>query len=248
MEIEFFILLGVFISSLVSGIIGMAGGIILMALYASLLPLEIAMVLHGLTQLFSNGFRSYLHRKYILWHILPKYFLGGLLITLIMGLISFSPNKKVVFILLGLFPFTIFLKSIARQLDITKKMRPVFAGGIVTLSQLVAGASGSVLDIFFINSPLKKYEVMGTKAITQTFGHCFKIVFYFSIIQKNNFSFGISPYTVFAIVPIVFLGTFLGKLVLRNFSENYFRRLSRIIVLGMGVLLIAKGVYAYSTT
>jgi uncharacterized membrane protein YfcA len=247
MDIEILILIGVFVSSLVSGIIGMAGGIILMGIYATLLPIEVAMVLHGFTQLFSNGFRSYLHRKHILWHILPKYFIGSLIMTFLMSLTTYTPDKKIVFIMLGLFPFTIFLKDFAKRLDISKKLQPYIAGGVVTASQLTAGASGSILDIFFINSPLLKYEVIGSKAITQVVGHSFKILFYISVIQKNNFEFGISPISVALTVPVVFIGTYLGKLVLRHFNEDYFRKLSRIIVLGMGILLVLKGVYAYST-
>ena len=45
----------------------MLGGLILMGVLASLLPVGAAMVLHGLIQLTSNGYRAWLNRKDIQW-------------------------------------------------------------------------------------------------------------------------------------------------------------------------------------
>ena len=47
-------------TSVISGIFGMAGGLILMLILAQMFTVPAAMVLHGVTQFFSNGWRAVL--------------------------------------------------------------------------------------------------------------------------------------------------------------------------------------------
>lgn len=49
-----------FATSVLSGVFGMAGGLILMGVYATVLPVATAMVLHGTTQIAANGMRAVL--------------------------------------------------------------------------------------------------------------------------------------------------------------------------------------------
>ena len=46
------------VTSFISGILGMAGGMILMGVLLALLPLPAAMLLHGISQLTANGWRA----------------------------------------------------------------------------------------------------------------------------------------------------------------------------------------------
>jgi uncharacterized protein len=48
----------VIVTSMISGVFGMAGGLILMLILGQLLSVPAAMVLHGITQFFSNGWRN----------------------------------------------------------------------------------------------------------------------------------------------------------------------------------------------
>ena len=48
----------VLFTAFLSGIFGMAGGMILLGLLLAMLPLAQAMLLHGITQLASNGWRA----------------------------------------------------------------------------------------------------------------------------------------------------------------------------------------------
>lgn len=247
MDLNIVLPIAVFLTSLLSGIFGMAGGLILMAIYTSLLPIEIAMILHGYTQLFSNGFRSYLHKESIQWHVLPLYLLGSVCITGILLMTHYKPSKQMVLILLGIFPFTFLLKGLSNQMDITKRFRPFLSGAFVGAAQLLAGASGSILDIFFINSKLSKFEIMGTKAMTQTIGHVFKILFYALLIKKVDLTTGsLTMTSIILIVPLVFLGGSLGKSILHKFSEQKFRSFSKGIIMILGVYLFFQGVHAFT--
>ena len=61
--------IGVLVTSIISGILGMGGGMILMGLYGLLLTVPVAMVLHGVTQFAANGSRAWIHRRAIRWAV-----------------------------------------------------------------------------------------------------------------------------------------------------------------------------------
>src|SRR3982750_1930574 len=66
------------LTSFISGILGMAGGLILMGILLALMPVPAAMMLHGITQLASNGWRAALWRRHIDWRVFRGYLYGSL--------------------------------------------------------------------------------------------------------------------------------------------------------------------------
>ena len=63
-------------TSVLSGLVGMAGGVVLMAILINVLPVSSAMVLHGVTQFTANGSRTLILRRFLLWQLLPGYMLS----------------------------------------------------------------------------------------------------------------------------------------------------------------------------
>ena len=80
------------ITSIISGVLSMAGGMILMGVFGFLLSVPAAMVLHGVAQAFSNGSRVWLHRHHIRWSVLLPYTLGALVVLAIFSLTAFVPD------------------------------------------------------------------------------------------------------------------------------------------------------------
>ena len=79
------IVLCVFATSVLSGLVGRAGGVILLALLVATLPTASAMIMHGLIQAVANGSRVWFIRKHVQWRLMPLYFAGVLVIALIFG-------------------------------------------------------------------------------------------------------------------------------------------------------------------
>ncbi len=65
MLIEIVIVVAVVLTSMLSGVLGMAGGILLMALLVSLKSIAAAMIIHGVVQGTANGSRALLLRRHI---------------------------------------------------------------------------------------------------------------------------------------------------------------------------------------
>lgn len=231
-------------TSLVSGIIGMGGGMILMGVLSILLPVKKAMILHGVTQFAANGSRAYIHRKHIHWQILPTYIVGALLSFAIALSLSIVPSKEFILTAIGLFAVAAVLLPRTFPIDIQNKKSSLSCGFIVTFAQIFAGASGPVVDIFMSNSSLKRHEVIATKAITQTLGHLIKLAYYGTLIQMSSEqldSDALQSWFLATAVISACAGSRLGKCVLDKLSEGQFRQWSRFILLVIGLLYLVKG-------
>ena len=66
----------VFGTSALSGVFGMAGGLILLGFLLAWLPATTAIAVHGVIQLGANGSRAFLSRHYIDWRIVGWIVLG----------------------------------------------------------------------------------------------------------------------------------------------------------------------------
>ena len=135
------------LTSIISDALSMAGGVILMGVLSLLLPVSAAMVLHGVAQTASNGSRVVFHRTHILWPVLIPYLIGTLAAVAIFTVFIFVPQKVLIFIGVGLFPFLSLAIPDRLNLDIEHPVVATICGFLVTATQLVAGASGPVLDL-----------------------------------------------------------------------------------------------------
>ena len=91
-------------TSAISGVLGMAGGMILMGVLVSILPVASAIIIHAAAQFVANASRAILHRRSIVWRAMRHYAAGAAAGTLLMSLFFFVPDKATVFLLLGILP------------------------------------------------------------------------------------------------------------------------------------------------
>src|SRR5204862_7883256 len=92
-------------TAFLSGLFGMAGGMILIGVLLTLMPLPTAMVLHAITQMASNGWRALLWRAHIRWRPVFVYLIGCALALALWSLTRYVPDKPVALLMLGLTPF-----------------------------------------------------------------------------------------------------------------------------------------------
>ena len=237
------VLLSVFGTSLLSGILGMAGGMILMAILVSLLPVSAAMVAHGVVQATANGSRTWFLRKHIQFAILPAYLTGAAISFTLFSVLAILPDAALVLILIGMFPWLARGVPMLKGLDVTRTPTAGACGLLVTSAQLFAGASGPLLDVFYLNSPLTRYQIIATKAFTQALGHLIKLVYYGVVIGVS----GTLPlWLLLAAMLASLLGTRTGTHLLIYLSERHFKRISGAVILTIGTACIIQGVLRLS--
>ena len=237
---QLIIIVSVLLTSILSGILGMAGGMILMAILVSLLSVAGAMLVHGAVQLTANGSRAWFLRAHIQWQIFPLYLVGATIALLSFWALLVVPNAGIILILIGAFPFIARLTKRLQGLDVTRPITAAVCGLVVTAAQLFAGASGPLLDVFYLNSPLNKQQVVASKAITQALGHLLKLIYYGLLVGVSE---DIPLWFYVVAMATAVLGTRIGTRILERFSEAAFRAWSGRVILTIAAACIARGTY-----
>jgi uncharacterized membrane protein YfcA len=230
--------LSTLVTSFISGILGMAGGMILMGVLLALLPLAAAMMLHGVVQLASNGWRALLLRRQIDWRVTAGYAAGALVALALFVGARLVVDKATALLLLGLTPFVALALPQRMQLNVQRRGHAFACGLVCVALSLTAGLSGPVLDVFFVRSSMSRHAVVATKAVTQSLSHALKIAYFGGVLATGDA--GVAPGFAVALVLLAFAGTSLSRRVLERISDASFRHWTRWTVLSMG------GVYLFS--
>ena len=229
------------VTSFISGILGMAGGMILMGILLAVLPLPVAMMLHGITQLASNGWRALIWRKEVDWRVFRGYAVGVAVSFLLFALVQLVVSKPVALIVMGFTPFITLALPEKLHLNVERRGHPFACGAICTVLSLTAGVSGPILDVFFVRSKMSRHAVVATKAMTQCLSHISKIVYFgaFAVMEGAH----VHPYLGAMMVILAFVGTSLSQPVLKRMNDENFRFWTRWTVMSLGVFYLASGVY-----
>ena len=230
-------------TAFLSSIFGMLGGLILMGILASILPVGAAMVLHGLIQLTSNGYRAWLNRKDVEWAIVATLLSGNVIALAGLAFVSFSPDRITVLLALGLLPYVAWALPKSLALDVTKKPVGVFAGMVVVATNLLAGVGGPLLDVFFQRVSLTRHQVVATKAVAQALGHISKIIFYGGLAATAAAEDWPALWLLLAAMAASVTGTTLGKKVLDRMADATFFAWTQRILLSVGAVLIGRALY-----
>jgi uncharacterized protein len=228
-------------SSFISGLFGMAGGMILLGVMLIFMDVAPAMVLFGIIQGVSNGWRATLWWRYVEWSVVWRFLVGSTLIFLLLRSVALLPSKATLYFTLGLLPFAADLVPKRVSLDITRPGVPYVAGALIIVLQLMAGAAGHILDVFFQKSRLDRKTIVATKAVTQVMGHVYRIIYFGSF--GATFDTSIPWWVYLAAVALTLAGTSLAATVLTRMTDDGFRTWSRRVTLGVSVTYIARGLW-----
>lgn len=228
----------ILLTSMLSGVLGMGGGMLLMGVLTLLLPTGVAMTLHGLAQLTANGSRTLLHIKHVEWRILPFYSLGALGAFLLFYVWKFFPESWLVYLLMGSMPWFALFGKRFMVLDIEKPAHAVFCGFLVCLLQLASGVSGPALDIFYLHTRMSRHRIVASKALTQTLGHALKIFYYGPLMASSEFSQG----QAITVAALALTGTIMGGKLLDQANDENFQRWSRRFILLIGTVYLLMGI------
>lgn len=230
-------------TSFLSGVFGMAGGMILLGVLLVFFDVTTGMVLFSTIQLAANGWRAVLWRRYVIWRIFWLYVLGAAVAFLVMRWLAFVPSKAVVYLALGALPFLIELLPKAARPNIQHRGVPFLTGLTTTAVQLIAGVGGLFLDLFFQKSQLDRKTTVGTKAVTQSFAHILRLLYFSSFADHFD---AIPGWSYIPAVALAIAGTSLAPYVLERMTDDGFRRYTRWIILTICTVYILRGLVLLS--
>ncbi|MDB5530964.1 MAG: putative rane transporter protein [Devosia sp.] len=232
-------LAAVFTTSAISGVFGMAGGLILLALLLIMLPVGTAIAVQGVIQIVANGSRAILSRKFIDWRILGTMMAGLATAGVILWIARYTPALATVYVAVGLMPILVWIPASWLRLDAAKPVHAFACGFIGGGLNLTVGVSGPSIDIFFIRTTLDRRTVVATKAAMQVLSHIAKVVFYWqATMVLTSLEWG----AVALAAPFAIAGTSAGYWVLQRMTDVNFRVWMRWIVTGIGGYYLVQGV------
>jgi uncharacterized membrane protein YfcA len=235
----------VFATSFLSGVFGLAGGLILMGALLFFLPVPSAMVLHATTQTAANGSRAFLWRAHTDYALFGRYMIGAAAAFAVFASFRFVPDRALVFVLLGLMPFVglSLPESFAPRAD--RRFASELCGFLSTAMQLICGVSGPALDIFLVRTNLDRRAVVSTKALCQTATHFLKLIYFGGLVGGGLGE--VHPAVAALAIGLAVLGTNMARTLLERLSDVQFRRWMKILMLAIGTVYTVQGVHLYLT-
>jgi uncharacterized protein len=240
------LVIGSLITAFISGIFGMAGGMMLIGILALILPVHAAFVSHGILQLVANGWRAVLHWRHINVAVFSWFALATIAAGLIVSAIGYVPSKPLLFLLLGLMPLLLWVPKGWFTPDAAMPSHAIGAGFVAAALNLTAGVSGPLIDTVFVRTGLTRHQIVATKAAIQSLNHVSKIIVY-GIPLLSYAHAGLPPLWLFALaIPASMLGTTAGGWVLDRMSDVNFKRWTAWIVTGIGAVYLVKAVQIWA--
>jgi len=223
-------------TSLLSGIFGMAGGMILIGVLLMLLSVPDAMMLHGITQFASNGWRAVLWWRYVRWRAVASYMLGAGAALLVWSFWRYVPDKGMALLMLGLTPFLVRLAPANWRPDPASVRQGALYGAACMTLILLTGIAGPLIDTFFLGGKLDRREIVASKAMCQVFGHAAKLLYFGAVIDQAG---SLDPLVAILAIVCSMAGTTLAAKVLLAMSDAQYRAWANRIITAIAGYYVA---------
>lgn len=170
------LILGVitFLTSTVAGIVGIGGGMMLIAILPSFLPLNALIPVHGLTQMSSNLSRAIFGYRDVQYEVIPKFLLGSFIgIAIFAGILNFISLEYVPLFIGAYILLSLWSEKFNEKI---KKYESYFlAGFLQTGLSMVVGATGPLTMTLLLKDYKDKDKVVATGAALMSLTHILKV-------------------------------------------------------------------------
>jgi uncharacterized protein len=223
-------------TAFLSGIFGMAGGLILIGILLVMLPVPDAMMLHGVTQFASNGWRALLWWRHVRWRAVAAYMLGAGAALLAWSFWRYVPDKAVALLMLGLTPFLVRLAPAGWRPNPESLRQGALYGAACMTLILLTGVAGPLIDSFFLGGRLDRREIVASKAMCQVFGHAAKLLYFGAVIDQAA---SLDPLVAILAIVSSMIGTTLAAKVLLAMSDTQYRAWANRIITAIAGYYVA---------
>jgi uncharacterized membrane protein YfcA len=224
-----------FFTSTIAGIVGVGGGMMLIVILPSFLPLNALIPIHGLTQVSSNLSRAIFGYKDVQYEVIPKFLLGSAIgigmFAAVLNLISleYVPLFIGVYILLSLWS--------EKFNEKIKKYESYFlAGFFQTGLSMVVGATGPLTMTLLFKDYEDKNKVVATGAALMSITHILK-VFVFMY-------FGFVFFDYIGVIIAMIIGAISGSWVATKLRDKIdgkrFTMILKVLLSALAIQVIVK--------
>lgn len=230
--------LGVFstLTSLLTAVAGIGGGMLLLALMAQLFAPAILIPLHGIAQFFSNANRGVIHRNKLEWSYLKPFIIGSAI-----GAFAFVPLVVFVDATIGAIAVGLFILLVVwfpQWLNVSR-LPPLLSGGLISGLGVLFGATGPLAMSAHPKANWSKEQIVGNHGAAMAFQHGVKVIAYLVA--------GVQLYQYLWHIVVLFfgawLGTFAGTHLLKRIADARFKTMLKWVLTLLGLRLIVANAY-----
>jgi uncharacterized membrane protein YfcA len=234
MDIFFLVAASLFTSAL-TAIVGMGGGMLLISLMPSFLPIAAVVPVHGAVQIASNASRVLFGLRHVEWRIFWPFFAGSVIgAALGSPLVLRLPSEHMP-LLLGLF-ILVFTWLPKRESPFRLPGHFAIMGAVQTFLSLFVGVSGPLTNAFLLREELPRDRLVVTHGMLMTATHALKILAF----GLMGFAFAPHLTLIAAMVVAVSLGSYAGTFLLGRVPEALFRKILKALITVLALRMIAR--------
>ena len=225
-------------TSFLSGIFGMAGGMILIGILLVLLPVPEAMMLHGVTQWRRTAGAGCCGGGTCAGPRSAPTCSAASSRCWLWSFTRYVPSTPVALLLLGLTPFLVRLAPKDYRPNPESLLQGSLYGIACMTLILLTGVAGPLIDQFFLGGKFDRREIIATKAMCQIFGHGAKLIYFGSLIDQAA---SVDPIVAVLAIVSSMIGTTLAKRVLEAMSDQQYRRWANGIITAIAGYYVVHG-------
>ncbi|MCF4097959.1 sulfite exporter TauE/SafE family protein [Maritalea mediterranea] len=228
------LILASFFTSATTAAFGLGGGAMLIALMTTVMTPLVAIPVHGAVQLGSNGGRTLLRHKHIVWPFFFWFCVGSALGVAVGGQIAQLLPEDLFRAVIGLFLiYTAWgpkLRSVIKSPVLTS-----FTGFVAATISMIVGISGPLV-MGFLQGLKDRREMIATHAALMTAQNVLKLLTFTLL----GFQFAAYLPLILLMIATGFLGTISGSKLLDWMPEHVFRKIFRLILTLLALWLIVQ--------
>ncbi|MGB1238788.1 MAG: sulfite exporter TauE/SafE family protein [Pseudomonadales bacterium] len=206
------------VTSALTAAVGIGGGLVMLAVLGSLLPVAVVIPIHTVVQLGSNTSRALLLKAHVQWPMVGLFSLGALF-----GIVLATPFYTVLdeaLLLAILAVFILLLVWGPKPALAVKRLGVSAAGGAIGFATLFVGATGPLALAALPRDQLSPQQTSATHAMLMVGQNAFKVIAFIWL------GFAFKDWLMFlaAMVLMSFIGSYLGKQFLDRLPGDVFRK------------------------
>ncbi|WP_319774688.1 sulfite exporter TauE/SafE family protein [Breoghania sp.] len=225
-----------FLTSMMTAAVGIGGGVVLLAVMATAVPMTVLVPVHGVIQFGSNAGRAIVHARHADRSIMFYIAAGGLLGAWIGGHLAVQLPDALLKAGLGAF---VLWSLWGKKPTYARLPRPLLllAGFVTSILTMFIGATGPFMGAILAPMMSNRHVFVGTFAACMTFQHLIKVV----VFGLLGFAFGPWIVLMISMIGTGFLGTLTGTMLLGRMPEAVFRKVFAVVMTVLAANLLLQG-------
>lgn len=222
-----------FFTSALTAALGLGGGVAMLAIMGTGLPVTSLLPVHGIVQLGSNFGRTVIQRNFVNWSLVGWFFIGSVIGVALGGPIAIMIPDLLAKLALALFILWSVHGSKPKPERVSRRYF-ILGGGITSIGTMIVGATGPLIAALLAARGLTKQPLIATHATCMVVQHGLKILAFGLL----GFAYASWAPMLAAMIASGVFGTWVGTRLLDNIPEKTFRLSFKIVMTLLSLQII----------